>query len=93
MMPLSNDAAGDRRGVRKGRSKAAARARRRASAPYLEGLESRALLSTVQGLGPEGSPLPPPRGRSTTPATSWSGTRPRPVRWSGPGRAAGPRPS
>ena len=49
-MPLSNDA-DDRRGVRNGRSKAAARTRRRASAPYLEGLESRALLSTVQGPG------------------------------------------
>src|SRR4051794_20414259 len=50
MTPLSNDA-DDRRGVRNGRSKAAARTRRRASAPYLESLESRALLSTVQGAG------------------------------------------
>ena len=54
-MPLSNNA-DDRRGVRNGRSKAAARTRRRASAPYLESLESRALLSTVQGPGPEALP-------------------------------------
>src|SRR5687768_6298843 len=55
MLPLSNNA-DDRRGVRNGRSKAAARARRRASAPSLETLESRALLSTVPGPDPE--PLP-----------------------------------
>ncbi len=49
-MPLWNHA-DDRRAVRNGRSKAVARTRRRASAPHLEGLESRALLSTVQGPG------------------------------------------
>src|SRR5687768_16046264 len=52
MTPLPNDA-DDRRGVRKGRTKAAARARRRASTPYLESLESRPLLSNVPGfVGP-----------------------------------------
>ena len=50
-MPLSNNA-DDRRGVRNGRPKAAARARRRASAPYLESLESRALLSVAGGQAP-----------------------------------------